>query len=59
MAGIRNWALTACVVLGWHTAAIVQTADQVLLNGKIVNVDDRFTIAQTLAIEGERIIAVG
>ena len=34
-------------------------ADLVLHNGKIVTVDDRFTIAQAIAIKGERIVAVG
>jgi predicted amidohydrolase YtcJ len=34
-------------------------ADLVLHNGKVVTVDDRFTIAQAIAIKGERIIAVG
>jgi predicted amidohydrolase YtcJ len=34
-------------------------ADIVLVNGKIVTVDDRFTIAQALAIRGQRIVAVG
>ena len=39
--------------------ALAQTADNVLVNGKIVTVDDRFTIAQALAIRGERIVKVG
>ena len=34
-------------------------ADLVLHNGKIVTVDDRFTIAQAIAVKGERIVAVG
>ena len=34
-------------------------ADIILTNGKIVTVDDRFTIAQAVAIKGERIVAVG
>lgn len=34
-------------------------ADTILLNGKIVTVDGRFTIAQALAIRGQRIVAVG
>src|SRR5256884_6438322 len=34
-------------------------ADTILVNGKIVTVDDRFTIAQGLAIRGQRIVAVG
>jgi len=34
-------------------------ADLILVNGKIVTVDDRFTIAQAVAIKGGRIVAVG
>jgi predicted amidohydrolase YtcJ len=34
-------------------------ADLVLTNGKVVTVDDRFTIAEALAIKGQRIVAVG
>ncbi|MGH9333319.1 MAG: amidohydrolase [Vicinamibacteria bacterium] len=34
-------------------------ADLVLSNGKIITVDDRFTIAEAVAIRGERILAVG
>ena len=35
------------------------TADLILSNGKIVTVDDRFSIAQAVAITGDRIVAVG
>jgi predicted amidohydrolase YtcJ len=34
-------------------------ADLVLSNGKIITVDDRFTIAQAVAVRGDRIVAVG
>ena len=34
-------------------------ADTILVNGKIVTVDDRFTIGEALAIRGQRIVAVG
>src|SRR5260221_14628380 len=34
-------------------------ADTILLNGKIVTLDDRFTVFQGVAIRGERIVAVG
>jgi predicted amidohydrolase YtcJ len=34
-------------------------ADTILVNGKIVTVDGRFTIAQGVAIRGQRIVAVG
>src|SRR5947207_10119269 len=33
--------------------------DVILSNGKIITVDERFTIAQTVAIKGDRIVAVG
>ena len=33
--------------------------DVILSNGKIITVDDRFTIAQAVAVRGERIVAVG
>jgi len=33
--------------------------DTILSNGKIITVDDRFQIAQAVAIRGERIVAVG
>src|SRR5437870_2121322 len=37
-----------------------QTApDLILSNGKIITVDERFTIAQALAIQGDHIVAVG
>jgi predicted amidohydrolase YtcJ len=34
-------------------------ADLVLTNGKIITVDDRFSISQAVAIRGDRIVAVG
>lgn len=39
--------------------AQAQTADTVLVNGKIVTVDDRFAITEAIAIRGQRIVAVG
>ena len=35
------------------------SADLILANGKIITVDDKFTIAQAVAIKGDRIVAVG
>jgi predicted amidohydrolase YtcJ len=40
-------------------AFATDTADTILVNGKILTVDDRFTIAQAIAIEGDRIVKVG
>src|SRR5262249_19653137 len=36
-----------------------ETADTVLVGGKIVTVDDRFSVAQAVAVKGSRIVAVG
>jgi len=59
MAGRVFAALSLAVLAGWMTGATAQPADKILLNGKIVTVDDRFTVAQALAIRGQRIVATG
>ena len=41
------------------SAFAADPADTIFVNGRIVTVDDRFTIAQGVAIRGERIVAVG
>jgi predicted amidohydrolase YtcJ len=51
--------LSLVVLAGWHCPAQAQPADKIFTNGKIVTVDDRFTIAQALAIRGQRVVAVG
>jgi hypothetical protein len=40
-------------------AFAAERADVILLNGKVVTVDPRFSIQQGVAIRGERVIAVG
>jgi predicted amidohydrolase YtcJ len=50
---------TMFAVAAASTLAAAQSADTVLVDGKIVTVDDRFTIAQALAIRGGRIVKVG
>jgi predicted amidohydrolase YtcJ len=40
-------------------APLVRPADTILRNGKVVTVDSAFTIAQSVAVAGDRIIAVG
>lgn len=52
--------ILALMLLGAPPATAQQTsADIILVGGKIVTVDDRFTIAEALAIKDQRIIAVG
>jgi predicted amidohydrolase YtcJ len=59
MAGRVVTALSFALLTGWVTGATAQTAEKILLNGKILTVDDRFTIAEALAIRGGRIVATG
>src|SRR5436309_13987095 len=60
---------TSKLAIAAALAAMVSTAsllaeqqpapDLVLSNGKIITVDERFSIAQAVAIRGDRIVAVG
>src|SRR5262249_27666264 len=52
-------AFAISLLIGVGAAAQAQPADTILVNGKIVTVDDRFNIAESLAIRGTRIVAVG
>src|SRR5215467_5619438 len=40
-------------------ALAAERADTILVNGKVVTVDARFSVAQGVAIRGERVLAVG
>ena len=59
--------LTASVCRFWFVALVAATTafgqgavpDLILSNGKIITVDERFTIAQAVAVRGDRITAVG
>src|SRR5262245_19383327 len=42
-----------------HIAAQQPAPDLLLSNGKVITVDERFSIAQAIAIKGDRIVAVG
>jgi len=54
MAGLLLAVAGAAMVRGQQAAV-----DTVLTNGKIITVDDRFSIAQAIAIRGDRFVAVG
>ncbi|TRZ56247.1 MAG: amidohydrolase [Rhodocyclaceae bacterium] len=47
------------LLAAWAGAVLAQSADIVLVNGKVVTVDERFTVTQALAIKGERVLATG
>src|SRR6187549_3950873 len=62
MTGRRFFAATVSVLVtaaAAYLAAQPPPADLILTNGKVITVDDRFTIAQALAVQGGRIVAVG
>jgi predicted amidohydrolase YtcJ len=50
----------ALLLFSWNTALLAQEApDTILYNGKVITVDDYFSIQEAVAISGERISAVG
>jgi predicted amidohydrolase YtcJ len=53
--------IAAVIALVWSAAAAAagQNADLLLVNGKIITVDERFRIVNALAIKDERIVAAG
>jgi len=51
--------MSAAAVAAAVVHAQQPTADVVLTNGKIITVDNKFTIAQAVAIRGDRFVAVG
>lgn len=42
-----------------YATSSIPTADTILINGKVITVDPRDTIAEAVAIKGERIMGVG
>ncbi|MDE0001719.1 MAG: amidohydrolase family protein, partial [Rhodospirillaceae bacterium] len=56
-----SWCLltSAAVILAACQTEEPNYAEQVLRNGRILTVDNDFSIAEALAIQGERIVAVG
>src|SRR5579863_7546230 len=51
--------LVVLIAVGRMLHAQQPAPDLVLTNGKIITVDERFTIAQAVAIKGDRVVAVG
>jgi predicted amidohydrolase YtcJ len=51
--------LVVLIAVGGVLRAQQPAPDLVLTNGKIITVDERFTIAQAVAIKGDRVVAVG
>jgi adenine deaminase len=43
----------------WSATVFAQSADTILINGKIITVDDKFRTVQAVAIQRDRIVAAG
>jgi predicted amidohydrolase YtcJ len=59
---MTRWTIAAAgaLIVGVCASILAQAApDLVLSNGKIITVDDRFSIAQAVAIRGDQVVAVG
>jgi hypothetical protein len=56
-----SWTLALLAIAGATSLLRAQqpAPDLILSNGKIITVDERFSIAQAVAIKGDRIVAVG
>ena len=64
MKHLHSKTIVACVLFAVSSASMLLRAQQavpdlILTNGKIITVDERFTIAQAVALKGERFMAVG
>src|SRR4030095_9963527 len=60
----RSFSRANLVALVWAGAVSPLPAQQpapdvILSNGKIITVDERFTVAQAIAVRGDRIVTVG
>lgn len=53
------WIATALFVACFGVLAVAQPPDLILHQGKVVTVDGKFSIAEAIAVRGERIVAVG
>jgi predicted amidohydrolase YtcJ len=56
---INAFGMVLLLALAGMLRAQQPAPDLILSNGKIITVDERFTIAQAVAIKGDRIVAVG
>jgi predicted amidohydrolase YtcJ len=59
MIKIRQFIVVSATLLFLPGLALGQAPDRILHNGKIVTVDEDFSIAEAVAITGNRILAVG
>ena len=59
MAHLRTIPLALCMMFGAAGPALAEAPDMILFGGRIVTIDDTFSIHEAVAIRGPRILAVG
>ena len=60
MKTIRVWCLLVVMLIAAPALSLAaDVADTVFVNGKVLTVDDRFSVAQAVAVKGERVMATG
>ena len=52
-------AATACYVVGHGVLTAQEAPDRIFINGKIITVDDYFSVREAVAVRGERFLATG
>ena len=55
----RSLSVLVMLLIAATTAWAADSADMILVNGRILTVDDQFSVAQAVAIKGQRVLAVG
>ena len=53
------WIVAGVIATSITVGLAQQTADTVLYNGKVLTVDSNFSTAEAVAVQGNRIVAVG
>ncbi len=56
---MKYYTIHLLLVLTFTACKVENPADMIITNGKILTVDEQFTIAEALAIKDDKIIAVG
>ncbi len=54
-----GYLLLCLLLISISPYAAIDSADQIFINGKIITVDAAFSIHSSMALKGDRIIAVG
>ncbi len=57
--GLNIYSILTALVVSLTACTMERTADMIIVNGKILTVDEQFSIAEAVAISNDKIMAVG